>query len=225
MSTPFSAQRTIGHSHVPPKRRSSYHAHLTSDGFWSARFAGPELEVFEISTKQTMLSAVVGVGTSVERVFFVLGAKDIGWRIVLWLMWAVGALAGFSVLADWHSCPELVWLSTLMLPLPVVGFAVMSQQLVSLALKELELRVILTFYVLMTVAVWSVLQDRRFTFWACFLPSQVVSLFLDAYPAKYRHEFGRLFFVGKLLVMLGWNTLMIEGRIQVNSKAVLTMFI
>jgi len=222
MSTNNGGQISTGNSEDFGKRWSAY-AHVTSSGTYKARLAGPQLVAFEISTKLTMLSAVVGVGSSLEHACFMLGAKHAAGPMVLWLMWAVGALAGFSVLADWHSCPELVWLSTLMLPLPVVGFAVMSQQLVSLALKELELQVILTLFVLMTVAVWSLLQDHRFTFWACFLPSQMMSLLVDAYPAKFRHPFARLFFVGKLLVQLGWNALMIEGRIQVNSKASLTL--
>jgi len=222
MSTNNGGQISTGNSEDFGKRWSAY-AHVTSSGTYKARLAGPQLVDFEISTKLTMLSAVVGVDSSLEHACFMLGAKHAAGPMVLWLMWAVGALAGFSVLADWHSCPELVWLSTLMLPLPVVGFAVMSQQLVSLALKELELQVILTLFVLMTVAVWSLLQDHRFTFWACFLPSQMMSLLVDAYPAKFRHPFARLFFVGKLLVQLGWNALMIEGRIQVNSKASLTL--
>jgi hypothetical protein len=160
-----------------------------------------------VRTERSIVSIFLGVGSNAEASIFDLAVRDNKASLVLWSLWWAGAM--LSLLSLCHTLPEcFIRSSILMLPLPLFSALVLSVDLVVQVLLEFEtyLMAVLQLYVCYKSV--RILGDSRAQFWPCFLPSMLVSSFIDAYPGKYRRAFSLLFFGGMTFVLLSWAAML-----------------
>eukprot|EP00747_Dinoflagellata_sp_TGD_P171680 gnl/TRDRNA2_/TRDRNA2_206317_c0_seq1.p1 gnl/TRDRNA2_/TRDRNA2_206317_c0~~gnl/TRDRNA2_/TRDRNA2_206317_c0_seq1.p1 ORF type:complete len:324 (-),score=34.35 gnl/TRDRNA2_/TRDRNA2_206317_c0_seq1:98-1069(-) len=191
---------------------------------WSnaVRLVQPAMEPYQVHTKRTVIAAILGEHSKFESYVFWLGANEESrCPHVLWGLWIIGASSGMLVLAQLIPL-SLIWLSLLMLPLPVVSVCVMNQQLVQKVWAEFEYKVLSIFHVLLITSMCFLLGDSRCCFCLCFGPSLACSTLVDAYPAKFRSMFSRRFFAAKAVVFICWKSILILG-LPTQSSAVLTL--
>jgi len=122
-------------------------------------------------------------------------------------MWATGAAVGLMSLAEvLHD--DFLFACVLMLPLPILVFSILSIDLVHRVMLEFEYKILSVFQIIMLIAAVNILWDRRIIFWICYGPSLQVSLLMDAYPAKYRALFVKLWFCGTVLILLTFDVIL-----------------
>lgn len=163
----------------------------------------------EILTSKTIAAIFLGEGSQTEHCLFYLGVKNAFATGVLWALWFVGAFVGMLVVSTVLplSC---VWASVLMLPLPVVTILLLSEDLLWLIFKELDLYIILILQTALFVdGIFYCKQDMRYVFWCCYLPTMIAAGLIDAYPAKYRAFFAKLFFSAAVCILVFWNFLLV----------------
>jgi len=163
----------------------------------------------EVRTTHTVASLLLGEFSTLEHVFFELGVKNQAGTSCLWGLWYIGAFTGLLVL-DRVLPMSCVWVSLLMLPLPIVATALLSVDLAVSCLACMDLWIIwLLQGALLLDGVYYCRADLRIVFWICYLPTMIVSGLMDAYPAKYRAFFCKLFFSASLAILVFWNYLLV----------------
>mmetsp|Transcript_79108 Transcript_79108/g.219838 ORF Transcript_79108/g.219838 Transcript_79108/m.219838 type:complete len:337 (+) Transcript_79108:102-1112(+) len=180
------------------------------------RIIEPTMHPCVVRTDATMAAMFLGAYSRAEAWLFDLGARQSRSTGLLWLLWFLGVSIGLLVLAD--VLPAVcVGGCSLALPLPAVAFALLSRDLVSKVVLEVEfyiinvLQAVLVTHALMrlTLLVEQGHWDSKCIAIVCHIPSMLVSGLMDAYPAKYRAVFEILFFTGSIYVLLAWNALII----------------
>jgi len=168
-----------------------------------------DMEPTEVRTSRTVAAVFLGEGSHIERAMFEIGVRSRAAQGVLWGMWFLGTFVGLLVVAE--TLPiHFVWMSFLMLPLPLVTVCLLSVDLLSHIFVSLDVYIILILqFAFFVDGIYFCRADRRFVFWCCYLPTMCAALFVDAYPAKYRHLFAKLFFIASLVILVTWNLLLI----------------
>jgi hypothetical protein len=162
----------------------------------------------EIRTTHTVAAAFLGVDSSVEHVIFDIGVRERVSTGILWGLWCIGASTGLMVIAGWLPM-RLVWFSLLMLPLPVVTLLLLCTDLLKEIARSMDLYIIYILqFALFIDGVAHTHGDLRRIFWICYLPTQIAAGVVDAYPAKYRAFFAKLFYGGALMILVVWNLLL-----------------
>lgn len=159
----------------------------------------------DISTRKTIASLLLGEGSSTEEYLFSMGVRNRYAQGVLWGMWFVGAFIGLFAVAA--AIPVgFVWASLLMLPLPVVTVMLLSVELVWQLAASMDLYIIYILqFALLVDGIYYCNADSRRIFWYCYVPTLFASGLVDAYPAKYRALFAKLFFSSSLCILAIWN--------------------
>merc|ERR1711971_357668 len=98
-----------------------------------------------------------------------------------------------------------------MLPMPIFVAAVFSIDLLRNLVQEFECYLVLFLQMNIFTTMIILCPDTRSVFWVCFLPSMLVSTFMDAYPSKWRPVFSRMFFLGIGFVYLLWLGILCFG--------------
>lgn len=169
-----------------------------------------------VRTEKSIAAIFLGVGSQTESWLFSMGAKDGCGKYVLWALWLLGMTTSLLVLGD--VVPHFwVFGCVLALPLPIVAFLLLSQDLVMEILEELELYIVLLLQgVLVTHALMSLTHVTHERKWdikclavLCYVPSIIVMSLMDAYPTRYRRIFQILFSSGGIAVLVTWNLLII----------------
>lgn len=190
------------------------------------RFIEPVMTPYLVRTEQTVAAGILGVHSEAERMLFYLGVKEKMCTNALWIAWFLGVAVGLLVLADVLPV-AFVYCSFLSLPLPLIAFFLLSTDLVRIILHEMEFYIIMTLQVVLIThafmhfthlghadglhevhAHW----DNKCIAIICFIPSMIVSGFLDAYPAKWRAVFEILFYSGSICVFVAWNSMIMFGE-------------
>jgi len=163
----------------------------------------------QISTKRTVAASFLGEDSSVEALMYEVGVRNQHMQGVLWGMWYIGAIAGMLAVAEVVPV-TCVWASILMLPLPVVTVLLLSTDLLAEILISMDLYIIYILqFALFVDGIFYCQADLRRVYWYCFCPTMIASGLVDAYSAKYRPLFGKLFFSGSICVLVSFNCLMI----------------
>jgi hypothetical protein len=168
-----------------------------------------DMTPIEIDTQKTVAAFFLGQGSSTEAFFFSLGVKNRIATGVLWTLWYIGAVIGLLSIA--RVLPEgFIWASVLMVPLPVVMTLLLSVDLLREVLSSMDLYVLFILqFAFFVDGIYYCKADIRRLFWYCYLPSMVASGLVDAYPAKYRAFFAKLFFSAAVCILIAWNCLLI----------------
>jgi len=163
----------------------------------------------DISTRKTIASLLLGEGSSTEEYLFSMGVRNRYAQGVLWGMWLVGATIGLFAVAA--AIPVgFVWASLLMLPLPVVTVMLLSVELVWQLAASMDLYIIYILqFALFVDGIYYCNADLRRIFWYCYMPTLFASGLVDAYPAKYRALFAKLFFSSSLCILAIWNCFLV----------------
>lgn len=172
------------------------------------RFIKTDMKPIQVRTSHTVASLFLGEGSEMEHIMFMAGVKSPVATALLWILWGIGAVVGLLVVMG--AIPlNFVWVSLLMLPLPVVSIFLLSVDL----LKELmciDLLILFTLQFAMFLDGMVYCRgDIRRVFWLCYLPSMIASGVIDAYPCKYRAFFGKLFYTAAVIIVIIWNCLLI----------------
>jgi len=183
-------------------------SHLLSSSS-ASRFIQSDMAPVEVSTSHTVASLFLGEGSQAEHIMFLAGVKSKPATACLWVLWVIGAVVGLLVVQ--RSLPlDFVWVSLLMLPLPVVTLLLLSVDLLKEFLTSVDLLVIFLLQIALFLdGMFYCRGDIRRVFWWCYLPSMIASGLIDAYPAKYRAFFAKLFYTAALLILVIWNCLLI----------------
>lgn len=168
-----------------------------------------DMTPIEISTKRTVAASFLGEDSSIEALMYEIGVRNSYMQCVLWGMWYFGAITGMLVVSELLplSC---VWASILMLPLPFVTVLLLSTDLLAQILVSMDLYIIYILqFALFVDGIFYCQADRRRIFWYCFCPTMIASGLVDAYSAKYRPLFAKLFFSASICILVSFNCLMI----------------
>lgn len=169
-----------------------------------------DMEPRVVSTKNTITAKIVGEGSSTEATLFGIGVKN--WKnstTILWAMWFLGAVVGMLVVGGlvrrvW------VWLSLLMLPLPILTILLLNTDLVYEILCGLDVYVVYILQLAQVIdGIYYCKFDIRWVFWCCYIPTIIASGLLDAYPAKWRSMFEKLWFGAAIAILVWWNILLV----------------
>jgi len=196
-----SAQQTA------PRKTTSPHSSLP---FVTRRVIYSDMMPKEVNTHSTVASLFLGEGSSAEHLMFDLGVRNGAATGTLWALWYIGATIGLLVVAKLLPM-SFVWASLLMLPLPVVTLLLLSLDLLYEVVQSLDLYIILILQIALFIdGIVNVggMKDPRSVFWCCYLPTMVASGLVDAYPAKYRSFFAKLFFSAAVCILVIWNCLL-----------------
>lgn len=175
---------------------------------WSKRTIYSDMVPKEIKTSKTVAAMFLGEHSTAESMMFKIGVKNRGYTDILWSLWFIGAIFGLLVVGE--AIPaHFVWVSLLMLPLPVITMFLLSVDLLSEIVVSLDLYVIYILqFALFVDGMMYCRADLRRVFWYCYLPTMVVSGLVDAYPAFKRAFFAKLFFGAALAILIIWNCFM-----------------
>lgn len=176
----------------------------------TVRVLQPVRRTQRISTEKSLASQVFGKGSRTEAWLFHYIAKNRLSSSVLWLLWYAGLVVGLLGLAN---VLPVEWTcgSMLMLPLPLLNALVLSVDLVREVSNEFEAKVLWFLQGLMFSCGFFSLDDERKVFWMSLAPAMYFSLLVDAYPAKFRGFFTKMFFVSKALALVSWDVLVLTG--------------
>lgn len=168
-----------------------------------SRVIEPASTSFMVRTERTLASIVLGQGSKAEHWLFTMGVQNSTSTSALWALWFIGAFTGLLVL--YGTIPsKFVWLSTMMLPLPVLTFFVLSKDLVMELLGGWDFYTISLWQLVMVSHAAIEIQDKRCFFWVFSLPTFLVAPLTDAYPGKYRPLFVKLYFIGLTMIFVTW---------------------
>lgn len=169
----------------------------------------PDMKSIAVKTSHTVASVILGELSYAEHILFVVGVKNKYATGALWCLWTIGAIVG--LLAVGQALPlNFVWVSTLMLPLPILTILLLSVDLLHELMQSMDVWIISILQVALFVdGIYYCRADIRRVFWYCYLPTMISSVLVDAYPAKYRPVFTKLFFVSALVILVVWNCFMI----------------
>lgn len=186
----------------------SFGAHVT-ESLVRSREIYSDMTPKGISTKHTVAAMFLGEDSSIEHMMYVAGVKNQQMQGVLWGMWYIGAITGMLTVAEVVPL-ACVWASLLMLPLPVVTVLLLSTDLLKEILISMDLYIIYILqFALFVDGIFYCGADLRRIFWYCFAPTMIASGLVDAYSAKYRPLFAKLFFSASICVLVSFNGLMI----------------
>merc|ERR1719408_151442 len=170
------------------------------------------MEPREVSTSHTIASLFLGEGSSAEHFLFAIGASTkemAGATYLLWAFWYIGAIMGLAAVGGFGD-PRMVWGSFLMLPLPVLTILLTSVDLLYELVCTMDLYIIYILqFALLLDGILYCRVDHRSIFWYCYAPSTIASALVDAYPAKYRSFFGKMFFSNAIAVLAIFNALLV----------------
>jgi len=179
-----------------------------SEPLLTLRMIYSDMQPIEVRTSHTVAALLLGPGSRAENFMFDNGVKQTNGVAVLWGLWYFGAILGGLVVAQLLP-KSFVWASLLMLPLPIVTVALLSTDLLAEVVYGLDLYIIYILqFALFVDGIFYCNADHRIVFWVCYLPTMVASGLVDAYPAKYRAFFAKLFFSASLVILIIWNCLM-----------------
>jgi len=168
-----------------------------------------DMAPMEVSTKRTVAASFLGEDSRIEAVMYEIGVKNELMQGVLWSMWYIGAITGMLAVAEVVPV-TCVWASVLMLPLPVVTVLLLSTDLLAHILISMDLYIIYILqFALFVDGILFCQADLRRIFWYCFCPTMIASGLVDAYSAKYRPLFAKLFFSASICILVSFNFLMI----------------
>lgn len=178
---------------------------LLSDRELRHRVIYCDMSPCDISTRKTVASLLLGEGSKTEEHLFHMGVRSHHAQGVLWGMWFVGAAIGLFAVAD--AIPVgFVWASLFMLPLPVVTIMLLSVDLVCQLAASMDMYIIYILqFALLVDGIYYCNADLRRIFWYCYVATLFASGLVDAYPAKYRALFAKLFFSSALCILAIWN--------------------
>jgi len=174
------------------------------------RIIEAERSARRINTERTLASVLLGKGSRAESKLFKMAVKDRWPGRILWTLWWFGAVSGMLALV--HVGPSfMAFFSVFMLPLPIFALSVLSLDLVWEVLQCFECYIITGMQVLLLGNAIVLIQDRRAVFWAFFFPTMISASLVDAYPAKFRSIFAKLFFTSLGIVYLVWLAFLFFG--------------
>jgi len=168
-----------------------------------------DMQPMEVRTTKTVAAMILGEASDTEGMMFAIGVKSRAGQGLLWSLWFIGACVGISVVGE--ALPmHFVWVSLLMLPLAMVTTFLMSCDVLRSLFSSLDVYVLgILQFAFFVDGIYYCGADRRSIFWGCYLPTMFASLFVDAYPAKYRDVFAKLFFSASLIILIIWNLLLV----------------
>lgn len=174
-----------------------------------ARTMEADMQPIEVRTSASVTAYILGEDSNVEGMMFEIGVKSKAGQGLLWSLWFVGACVGLLGVAE--ALPiHFVWGSLLMLPLALVTTLLMSRDVLRGLFKSLDVYVLgILQFAFFVDGIYYCGADLRSIFWACYLPTMFASLLVDAYPAKYRDVFAKLFFSASLIILIVWNLLLV----------------
>jgi len=162
----------------------------------------------EVRTSNTVAALFLGEDSRAEQALFEIGVRSRGAQKIMWGLWFTGAILGLLVVGEVLPL-HLVWVSTLMLPLSLVTTLLFSVDVLRSLCSSLDLYVLLILqFAFFVDGIYYCLADKRCIFWCCYLPTAISSLFVDAYPAKFRGVFAQLFFSVNIGMLVIWNLLL-----------------
>lgn len=174
------------------------------------RIIEAEFPVKRINTDRTLASVLLGKGSRAEALLFKMAVKDRWPGRILWVLWWIGAIFGMMSLIN--AGPDFfIFGSVFMLPLPLFAFSVLSLDLVWEVLFSFECYVTSGLQTMLMGTAMNLIRDRRVAFWAFFFPTMICATFVDAYPAKFRAVFAKLFFTSMGCVYLVWLAFLFFG--------------
>lgn len=168
-----------------------------------------DMQPMEVRTSKTVAAMILGEASDTEGMMFEIGVKSRAGQGLLWSLWFIGACVGISAVGE--ALPiHFVWVSLLMLPLALVTTFLMSCDVLRSLFSSLDVYVLgILQFAMFVDGIYYCGADRRSIFWGCYLPTMCASLFVDAYPAKYRDVFAKLFFSASLIILIIWNLLLV----------------
>lgn len=190
---------------------------FTAGGAREIRVVEPARNITRVETKDTVASQVLGKETRMENLLFKLICRDNVSSSMLWLLWWVGFFGGEFALLGLMPRP-CIWLSILMVPIPTLAVLMLSTELVKDCIAEFELYVVSVLQFVWLSCVFTMMADWRNVFFVSYVPTLVVAGFVDAYPAKFRSRFTKLFFLGKSCVLVFWDSLLVFDLVRVYDR-------
>jgi len=161
----------------------------------------------EVRTEFTVASMFLGEGSRIEAKLYQIGVRDQLSTSIVWGLWFTGCATGLLVVGGMLPL-GFIWASTLMLPLALVEILLLSRDLVDRILFGFDVYILLFLQIAMVFdAVVALKGSQKTIFWYCYLPTVFGSAFVDAYPAKYRALFAKIFFSASICVLVCWNFL------------------
>lgn len=172
------------------------------------RVIAPVRGIERVKTMQSVGRA--WFGASVEGVLFRFGAKRKPYVLTLWMLWWIGNISGVLVLSN--ALPsEFIWTCSLMLPIPIICSLLLERDLLGELASQLEVQVLTIMQLVFVIAASLTLGDKRAWYWVCCWPTLYFSLFIDAYPAKYRAHFTLWLFASKAVIFISWDVIQSLG--------------
>lgn len=203
--SPFEREKLIRESTAP----SIQHGETKRINVSRIRTIFSDMVPREIKTTRTVAALLLGENSKAEHYLFTVGVKNQTATSILWMMWYIGAILGLFTVG--RALPlYFVWGSLLMLPLPIVTVILLSVDLVEEICGSIDVYIIwILQFALFVDGIYYCHVDLRVVFWCCYLPTMIVSGLVDAYPAKFRPLFGKLFFSAMLVILLVWNCFLV----------------
>jgi len=173
----------------------------------SVRIIYSDMAPQEVKTEFTVASMFLGEGSRIEAKLYQIGVRDQLSTSIIWGLWFTGCATGLLVVGGMLPL-GFIWASTLMLPLALVEILLLSRDLVDRILFGFDVYILLFLQIAMVFdAVVALKGSQKTIFWYCYLPTVFGSAFVDAYPAKYRALFAKIFFSASICVLVCWNFL------------------
>jgi len=195
-------------SPLVPKDEPKLMKHHPSAKPSSHRYVYSDMVPREVKTSHTVAALFLGEGSWAEHLMFEVGVKNPYHTSVIWGLWYIGAIVSLAAVGGFLS-KTFVWASLLMLPLPILTVLLVSTDLLKELCTSMDLYIIYILqFAFMVDGVFYCKQDIRRVFWYCYLLTMIASGLVDAYPAKFRAFFAKLFFWNAIGILAVFNALL-----------------